>query len=123
MCTCTGVVPNTLVSSRKQVTTETCKTCGGSPVDGIGSISASMISAKGLELSNFINPQLTWTVSKGYKRSTRRSRKLIDRSPKFDGDPADKGAENPLDSTVSESEKVAIACLFLFLLVCPFLFP
>ncbi|XP_015878413.3 uncharacterized protein LOC107414754 [Ziziphus jujuba] len=70
-----------------------------------------MISAKGLELTNFINPHLTWTVSKGYKRSTRRSRKQIDRSPKFDGDLADKGGENPLDPTVSESEKLGVAVL------------
>lgn len=108
ICTCTGVVNTTLVSSIKHVTTASCKTCGGrSPVDGIVSISASMISAKGLELTNFINPDLMWkTVSKGYRRSTRRSRKPIDRSPKSDADLTDKGAESPSETTVSESEKV-----------------
>lgn len=101
------------------MTTAACKTCGGSSVDGIESISASMISAKGLELTNFINPHLTWKkVPKGYRRSTRRSRKPVDRSPKFDADLADKGTENSLDTTVSESEKVDIAYLFLYLLLC-----
>lgn len=105
-CSCTGVVNTTLVSSRKEGTTASCKTCGGRPpVDGIGSMSASMISAKGLELTNFINPDLTWkTVSKGYRSSTRRSRKPIDRSPKSDADLQDKGE----DTIVSESEKVDI---------------
>lgn len=101
------------------MTTAACKTCGGSPVDGIGSLSARMISAKGLELTNFINPHLTWKkVSKGYRRSTRRSRKTVDRSPKFDADLAYRGTENSLDTTVSESEKVDIVCLFLYFLLC-----
>lgn len=97
------------MSSRKEVTTASCKTCGGRPpVDGIGSMSASMISAKGLELTNFINPDLTWkTVSKGYRSSTRRSRKPIDRSPKSDADLQDKGE----DTIVSESEKLGVAVL------------
>lgn len=99
------------------MTTAACKTCGGSTVDGIGSLSARMISAKGLELTNFINPHLTWKkVSKGYRRSTRRSRKTVDRSA--DADLTYRGTENSLDTTVSESEKVDIVYLFLYFLLC-----
>ncbi|XP_062120346.1 uncharacterized protein LOC133834684 [Humulus lupulus] len=70
-----------------------------------------MISAKGLEPTNFINPDLTWkTVSKGYRRSSRRSRKPVDRSPKSDAE-TDKGTESPSETTVSESEKLGVAVL------------
>lgn len=83
-----------------------------------------MIFSKSLELTNYIDSELTWkTVSKGYRRSTRRSRKLIDTSSKFDGDLANRETEDMSETTVSESEKVGSCipiccigcCLFLFL--------
>ncbi|PON58177.1 hypothetical protein PanWU01x14_167760 [Parasponia andersonii] len=71
-----------------------------------------MISAKGLELKSFIDPGLTWkNDTKGYRRSTRRSRKPIERSPRSDADLTDKGAESPSETTVSESEKLGVAVL------------
>lgn len=106
----------TLGASRTVAKTASCKTIRGrDPVDGIGSIPRSMISTKGLELTNFINPDLTWkTVSKGYRSATRRSRKQLDRSPKSDADLPDKGTESPSEITVSESEKVDIFLHILF---------
>ncbi|GAV76296.1 hypothetical protein CFOL_v3_19771 [Cephalotus follicularis] len=107
-CTCTGTRdrPSTLVSSRKKGTAASCKTCHGMPlVNGIGSISTSMMSAVGLELTNFINPDLTWkTVSKGSRSTMRRPRKPVSRNLCVGVELADKNGER-VENYVSESEK------------------
>lgn len=99
-----------LEQSRACTATASCKTCGGEPsVNGIGSPSASMMGAVGLELTNFINPELTWkTVAKGNRSSTRRSRKPASRNTKMGVGQADKSANKTENPSVSESEKVTL---------------
>lgn len=99
-----------------QLATASCKTCGGiTLVNGIETPSASMMGTVGLELTNFINPELTWkTVAKGNRSATRRSRKPASKNSKMNSDQADKGARKTENPSVSESEKVAFAhCWFL----------
>ncbi|XP_057952017.1 uncharacterized protein LOC131146426 [Malania oleifera] len=70
-----------------------------------------MMSMVGLELTNFINPNLTWkTVSKGSRSASRRSRKSVARNEKVSLEQADKSPEG-VDTLVSESEKLGVAVL------------
>lgn len=71
-----------LNKKRNQQKESSCNTCGGRfLVDGIGSISANMLSTVRLEVSNSINPELNWKkVTKG-----RRSRKPTGRSLNWGG--------------------------------------
>lgn len=99
----------------KQEATATCKTCSVEPlVDGIGSIPKRMISTAGLELTNFINPDLTWkTVAKGNRSATRRTRKPGGRFLNMGADITDNNVcKRAEDTAVSESEKVTIVALF-----------
>ncbi|XP_022738864.1 uncharacterized protein LOC111291412 [Durio zibethinus] len=102
-----------LVSSSKQEATASCKTCSGRPlVDGIGSVSSGMMSTVGLELTNFINPNLTWkTVSKGNRSGTRRTRKPGVKSLTIGMGLLDKNGKMSEDVTVSESEKLGVDVL------------
>ncbi|OMO83991.1 hypothetical protein CCACVL1_11062, partial [Corchorus capsularis] len=113
ICTCTRNFSSTLVSSRKQEATASCKTCRGRPlVDGIGSVPASMMSTVGLELTNFINPDLTWKkVSKGNRSGTRRTRKAGAKNLTIGMGLADKNTRKVEDGTVSESEKLGVDVL------------
>ncbi|WRX18409.1 hypothetical protein QQP08_010896 [Theobroma cacao] len=113
ICTCPRSFSSPLVSSRKQEATASCKTCRGRPlVDGIGSVSAGMMSTVGLELTSFINPDLTWkTVSKGNRSGTRRTRKLGAKNLTMGMGLADKNARTAEDVTVSESEKLGVDVL------------
>lgn len=107
----------TPVTSREQGATASCKSCGGGPsVDGIGSVgSASMMSAVGLELTNFINPELTWKkVAKGFRSALRR--KPVVRSFAIGTKLSDEGVKNADDMTASDTEKVDIKLLCLSLL-------
>ena len=99
--------------SREHIAKASCKTCGGIPlVNGIGSPSASMMGTVGLELTNFINPELTWkTVAKGNRSASRRSRKPASRNSKMGAGQADKSPKKTENGSVSESEKVAFAYL------------
>ncbi|CAK7338839.1 unnamed protein product [Dovyalis caffra] len=102
----------TLGTSRKQGATASCKTLGGgSSVDGLGIFgSGSMMSAVGLELTNFINPDLTWkTVTKGYRSASRR--KPVVRSFNVESKVSDESARNVDDMTVSDTEKHGVAVL------------
>ena len=85
-----------------------CKTCHGRPlVDRIGSVSTGMMSTVSLELTSFINPDLTWkTVSKGNRRGMRRTRKPGTKSLTMGMGLAEKNTRTVEDVTVSESEKV-----------------
>ena len=111
MCNCAKRSPLNLELSRAQLATASCKTCGGiSLVNGIGSPSTSMMGTVGLELTNFINPELTWkTVAKGNRSASRRSRKPKSKNSKMSADQADKGPRNTDNSSVSESEKVVFS--------------
>lgn len=76
-------------------------------VVGRPSVSASMMSTVGLELANFLNADLSWKrVSKGSRSAPRRPRKPV-------LEIADKTTRRTDDTTVSESEKVDIANLFI----------
>ncbi|XWS50472.1 hypothetical protein CRYUN_Cryun12cG0090300 [Craigia yunnanensis] len=90
-----------------------CKTCNGRPlVDGIGSVSTGMMSTVSLELTSFINPDLTWkTVSKGNRSGTRRTRKPSTKSLTMGMWLAEKNARTVEDVTVSESEKLGVDVL------------
>lgn len=82
---------------------------GRPSVDGMGSVSVSgnMMSTVGLELANFLNDDLSWKrVSKGSRSASRRVRKPV-------LEIADKTTRRADDTTVSESEKVDIANLFI----------
>lgn len=115
-CSCTGVSASTLEISRKQAATACCKTCGGKPlVNGRGSSSSSMPGAVGLELTSFINSDLTWTkIKKGSRSSSRRARKSLPRSLRNIAELVNKDPK-AVDMPVSESEKVSYMLIFLFL--------
>nr|XP_034890281.1 uncharacterized protein LOC118030329 isoform X3 [Populus alba] len=69
-----------------------------------------MMSAVGLELTNFINPDLTWkTVTKGYRSAYRR--KPVVRSFTVETKLSDESARNADDMTVSDTEKHGVAVL------------
>ncbi|XP_021298728.1 uncharacterized protein LOC110427502 [Herrania umbratica] len=71
-----------------------------------------MMSTVGLELTSFINPDLTWkTVSKGNRSGTRRTRKLGAKNLTMGMGLADKNARTAEDVTVSESEKLGVDVL------------
>ena len=110
VCSCSGDSASMLEISRKgkQLKKAACGTCGGKPlVDGIESESASMLSTVDLELSSFINPDLTWKkVKKGCRTTTRRSRKLVDQKSNVGAKSGNKSSERDQDSSVTESEKV-----------------
>lgn len=101
---------STLEISKKQVTTASCKSCGGKPlVNGRGPSASSMPGAVGLELTSFVNPDLTWSkITKGNRSSSRRARKsltirniaeLVNKDPKA------------VEMPVSESEKLGVSVL------------
>lgn len=69
-----------------------------------------MMNTVRVELTEAISTNLNWKISKGYRSAPRRSRKPVDRSQKLE----EKSARSPSETTVSESEKVNIAQLFLF---------
>ncbi|OVA13968.1 hypothetical protein BVC80_1787g37 [Macleaya cordata] len=121
LCTCSGGSASTLELSRNRVAVASCKICGRKPlVDGRGSLSGSMLSTVGLELSTVFNPDLTWkTVSKGNRSATRRARKPIARSVEGSAKPVAgsvEGSEKEVskrleDMPVSESEKLGVTVL------------
>ncbi|KAJ6738469.1 DENTIN SIALOPHOSPHOPROTEIN-LIKE PROTEIN [Salix koriyanagi] len=100
------------VISRNQGAIASCKTLSGGPsVDGLGIIgSGSMMSAVGLELTNFINPDLTWKkVTKGYRSASRR--KSVVRSFTVEAKVSDESSRTADDMTVSDTEKHGVAVL------------
>ncbi|KAF9664181.1 hypothetical protein SADUNF_Sadunf17G0129500 [Salix dunnii] len=103
---------STPATSRKQGATASYKTLGGgSSVDGLETVgSASMMSAVGLELTNFIDPYLTWkTVTKGHRSTSRR--KPVVRSFNGKAKLLDESTRNVDDMTVSDNEKYGVAVL------------
>ncbi|KAB1215362.1 hypothetical protein CJ030_MR4G025268 [Morella rubra] len=112
LCSCSGVSTSTLEIGRKQTTTASCKACGGKPlVNGRGSSSNSMPGAFGLELTSFINSDLTWTkITKGNRSSSRRARKSLARSLKNIGELVNKDPKS-VEMPVSESEKLGVSVL------------
>lgn len=111
-CSCSGVSASALEISRKQATTARCKTCGGKPfVNGRELSSTSMPGAVGLELTRFVNSDLTWTrITKGSRSSSRRARKSLTRSLKNIAEQVNK-EHKVVDMPVSESEKVNLIVL------------
>uniref|UniRef100_A0A5B6YFQ8 Uncharacterized protein n=1 Tax=Davidia involucrata TaxID=16924 RepID=A0A5B6YFQ8_DAVIN len=110
-CTCTGRLVE-LNRKRKLVAKAPCNTCGRPLVDGIRPLSASMLSTVGLELMNFINPDLTWkTVTKGYRSAPRRSRRPASRRLNVGVQLDDRRPKRVDESSVSESEKLGVAVL------------
>ncbi|XVF09922.1 hypothetical protein REPUB_Repub07fG0139100 [Reevesia pubescens] len=101
------------MSSSKQEATVSSKTCRFRPLaDEIGSVSAGMMRSVGLELTSFINTDLTWkTVSKGNRSVMRRTRKPGAKSLTTGMELADKNARTAEDVTVSESEKLGVDVL------------
>ncbi|XP_042475992.1 uncharacterized protein LOC122057791 [Macadamia integrifolia] len=112
-CSCSGGPASTIEPIRKRLVTASCKTCGGKPlVDWGGSLSGSMVSTGGLELTSVINPDLTWkTVSKGNRSASRRARRPISRNCQRSGTLIDKDPEKVEDMPVSESEKLGVTIL------------
>ena len=81
------------------------------------------MSTVGLELTSFINPDLTWkTVSKGNRSGKRRTRKPGAKSLTMGMGLADKNARTVEDVTVSESEKVKSRSTCKITLICSYLF-
>lgn len=115
LCSCPGNLASMLEISRKrkQLTKASCGTCGGRPlVDGIEPEPASMLSTVDLELTNFINSDLTWKkVKKGCRSTNRRSRKLITSSLNVGVELGNMSRKRDQDSSVSESEKLGVAVL------------
>lgn len=111
-CSCSGVSASALEISRKQATTARCKTCGGKPfVNGRELSSTSMPGAVGLELTRFVNSDLTWTrITKGSRSSSRRARKSLTRSLKNIAEQVNK-EHKVVDMPVSESEKLGVSVL------------
>ncbi|KAK2653968.1 hypothetical protein Ddye_013824 [Dipteronia dyeriana] len=67
-----------------------------------------MTSTVGLELTNFLNPDLTWKkVSKGYRRNRKPVAKFLTAGLEL----ADKSPRRAEDATVSDSEKLGVAVL------------
>uniref|UniRef100_A0A2P2MK75 RNA polymerase sigma factor sigA n=2 Tax=Rhizophora mucronata TaxID=61149 RepID=A0A2P2MK75_RHIMU len=113
-CTCTRDNCFPLVASRKQGATASCKTCGGRPSsDGIEVVgSASTMSTGGLELTKYINPDLTWkTVAKGYRSSLGRTRKAATRKPDVGVELSDEVSRKADAMSVSDNEKNGVAVL------------
>ncbi|XWS37870.1 hypothetical protein CRYUN_Cryun19dG0082600 [Craigia yunnanensis] len=70
------------------------------------------MSTVGLELTSFINPDLTWkTVSKGNRSGARRTRKPGSKSLTMGMGLSEKNARTVEDVTVSESEKLGVDVL------------
>lgn len=92
-----------LNKKRNQQKESSCNTCGGRfLVDGIGSISANMLSTVRLEVSNSINPELNWKkVTKG-----RRSRKPTGRSLNWGGKLKNQSPKRVGDFSGFDSDKV-----------------
>ncbi|KAK8495327.1 hypothetical protein V6N12_037122 [Hibiscus sabdariffa] len=112
ICTCTRSSTSTLVSSSKQKATASCKICCGRPlVDGIGSVSSGMMSTVGLELTSFMDPNLTWKTVSRNRSVMRRTRRPLAKSLSLGMAAADKNARTVEDVTVSESEKVGVDVL------------
>lgn len=119
-CTCRGGSASSRALSRNRLAVASCKTCGGKPVDGKKSLSGSMLSSGGLELTTVFNPDLSWkTISKGSRSAARRPRKPFLRSVEGSaklvpgsGKGIDKGdSKRQLDMPVSESEKLGVTIL------------
>ncbi|XP_059667120.1 uncharacterized protein LOC132312672 [Cornus florida] len=71
-----------------------------------------MLGSVDLELTNFIDPDLTWkTVKKGSRSSSRRSRRPTGRSLNIGMQLDDKSPKGVEDSSVSEPEKLGVAVL------------
>ncbi|KAM7499692.1 hypothetical protein LguiA_024106 [Lonicera macranthoides] len=111
---CSGRLTSTLEFSRKgkQLAKGSRESCGVRPiVDGIEPVSASMLSTVDLQLK-YINPELTWKkVSKGCRSTTRRSRKLANRSLNAGAEMGCTIPKDGQDSSVFESEKFGVAVL------------
>ncbi|KAI3850896.1 hypothetical protein MKX03_035951 [Papaver bracteatum] len=120
-CTCRGGSASSRAVSRNRLAVSSCKTCGGKPVvDGKKSLSGSMLSSGGLELTTVFNPDLSWkTVCKGSRSAARRPRKPFARSVEGSaklvpgsGKGIDKeDTKRQLDMPVSESEKLGVTIL------------
>lgn len=110
LCSCSGSLASSLEINRKgkQLTKASCGTCRRRPiVDGIEPESASMLSTVDLELTNFINSDLTWKkVKKGCRSTNRRSRKSVIGSLNVGVELRNKSRKRNQDSSVIESEKV-----------------
>lgn len=91
----------------KKLKAAACKGAGKAVVDGIQPESGSMLSTVNLELSRFINPELTWTkVKKGCRSTTRRSRNSLNQNLNVGNKLGNKNCNRDQDS--SETEKVWI---------------
>lgn len=89
----------------KKLKKAACKGAGRVVVDGIEPESASMLSTVNLDLSSFINPELTWKkVKKGCRSTTRRSRNSLNQNLNVGTGLGNKNCNRDQDS--SESEKV-----------------
>ncbi|TQD71539.1 hypothetical protein C1H46_042926 [Malus baccata] len=79
--------------------------------DGLlGLYNHSMMNTVRVELTKSISPDLNWKVSKGYRSSSRRSRKPVDKNQKLGAELAEKSARSASEATVSESEKGVAVC-------------
>ncbi|KAL8126151.1 hypothetical protein AgCh_013440 [Apium graveolens] len=86
------------------------KGAGRKVVDDIEPESASMLSTVNLELSSFINPELTWkTVKKGCRSTTRRSRNSLNKNLNVGTELSNKNCNRDQDSP--ESEKLGVSVL------------
>lgn len=94
----------------KKLKAAACKGAGKAVVDGIQPESGSMLSTVNLELSRFINPELTWTkVKKGCRSTTRRSRNSLNQNLNVGNKLGNKNCNRDQDS--SETEKLGVAVL------------
>ncbi|KAI3968929.1 hypothetical protein MKX01_034073 [Papaver californicum] len=117
-CTCRGGSASSRAVSRNRLAVASCKTCGGKPVvdGGKGSLSGSMLSSGGLELTTVFNPDLSWkTVSKGSRSAARRPRKpfvrSVEGSSKLVPGSGKGDSKRQVDMPVSESEKLGVTIL------------
>ncbi|KAM7274210.1 hypothetical protein ACFE04_028874 [Oxalis oulophora] len=106
-CTCkTGRPAAVSLSSGKKASCKACRV-----VDGIG-LSAGMMSTVGLDLTNFLTPELTWKKGLKGNRSTRRRSKRPSWNMAVGGlEPANQNGETMDEKSVSESEKLGVAVL------------
>ncbi|KAJ4834223.1 hypothetical protein Tsubulata_018360 [Turnera subulata] len=71
-----------------------------------------MMGTQGLELINFINPELTWkTVAKGSRSGSRRSRKVGSSNFTVESINSDDGTKKVDETSVSYTEKLGVAVL------------
>lgn len=116
-CSCSENLESMLDISRKgkQLSKASCGSCGGKPlVDGIEPEPA-MLGAVDLELTNFINSDLTWNkVKKGCRSTNRRSRKTITPSMIVGSELGKVSRKREQDSSVLESEKVCYTVVVYF---------